>query len=94
MNTFNKDTDIRTYRREVIVRLHKKGMRQHDITEVVGCSQGLVSQVWEKYQESGEQGIASKPHPGASPLLDTSEKQQLACMIDAGAQAYGFESEY
>jgi len=74
---FNKDLDIREYRRWVIVQLHERQMSQAFISQVLGCSQSLVSQVITTYKEEGLSGLKSQEHPGARPNLSSSDKERL-----------------
>lgn len=72
-----KETDIREYRRLLMVRLSNKGLTQNEIAEVLDCSQGLFSLTLQSYEEQGRQGLESKPHAGARPALSESDKSAL-----------------
>ncbi|WP_299466878.1 helix-turn-helix domain-containing protein, partial [uncultured Microscilla sp.] len=80
-----KDTDIREYRRQLIVRLSKHELTQEEIADVVGCSQGLVSQTLQNYAADGLSGIASVPHSGPTPGLDSSDLATLEQLLSKGA---------
>lgn len=90
---FNKDTDIREYRRFIILRLNEKGMGQAAIADVVGCSQGRVSQVVQSYAKLGYEGIASQTHLGASAKLSKADKEQLKELLPKGAKHFGYVTD-
>lgn len=88
---FNKDTDIREYRRKLIVRLHEKSdLNQTEIGEILECSQGRVSQVLQEYHGGGEEELRPVPHKGAKSKLTGQDKSRLKTILDKGAKAQGF----
>ena len=93
MNNFNKDTDIREYRKQVIVRLSSQGLTQESIASAVDCSQGLVSQVLSTYEELGEEGLRTKPRKGRVPLMSDSEEADLDKRLRKGSKAFGFPTD-
>lgn len=90
---FNKDTDIREYRRLIIIRLDEKGMKQFEISDIVGCCQSLVSQVINSYNNQGYSGIASGEHKGAKSRLNKSNKESLKKFLGKGAKHFGFATD-
>ncbi|UZR97339.1 helix-turn-helix domain-containing protein [Chondrinema litorale] len=93
MDRITKDTDIREYRRKLVVRLSKRGLKQQSIAEVLECSQGLVSQVLSTYEQTGISGIKKKKHPGASPKLTLAQQQELQAHLVRGATKAGFPTQ-
>ena len=90
-STFNKDTDIKEYRRKLIVRLAEKSdFNQTEIAEIVDCTQGYVSQVLSTYQGGGLSELKSVGHSGQKSRLTTTDLSELKKMLDGGAKAQGF----
>lgn len=93
-STFNKNTDIKEYRRHLIVRLWEKTkLGQVEISEIVGCTQGYVSQVLTAYRGGGLSALNSEPHFGADSLLKSSDLTRLKSILDEGAKASGFNND-
>lgn len=90
-STFNKETDIREYRRALIVRLSEKtDLGQVAISEIIGCTQGYVSQVLTAYKGGGESALKSEMRLGKQSRLKSSDLSQLKSILDKGAKASGF----
>ncbi|EAY27337.1 helix-turn-helix domain-containing protein [Microscilla marina] len=89
-----KDTDIKEYRRQLIVRLSKHDLTQEEIADVVSCSQGLVSQTLQNYATDGFSGIAPVPHSGPTSGLDSSDLATLEQLLSKGASDYGYSEDY
>ena len=90
---FNKDTDIREYRRLIMLRLTEKGMGPTEIADIVGCSKGLVSQVLAAYESDGFDGIISGTHSGKQSQLNKSDKQKLKDYLKKGAKTFGYQTD-
>lgn len=90
-STFNKDTDIKEYRRKLIVRLAEKSdFNQSEIAEIVDCTQGYVSQILSSYQGGGLSELKSEGYSGQKSRLTTTDLSELKKMLDEGAKAQGF----
>lgn len=89
-----KDTDIKEYRRILITRLSEKtDLGQVEISEIVDCTQGYVSQVLSAYRGGGESELKSIKHPGAESRLKSSQLSELKSILDRGAKASGFNND-
>ncbi len=89
----SKQTDEkswREYRREQAWVLKQQGWKQKDIAEALGVSEGAVSQ-WMVRGRLGE--LAARPVPGKTPGLNSDARATLRDILDAGAEASGFEGE-
>jgi len=80
----------REYRREQAWALKAQGWKQKDIARALGVSEGAVSQ----WMVRGRLGaLAAQPAPGKEPKLSRQDKRALVEIVQAGAQAAGFEGE-
>ena len=78
----------REYRREQAWVLKQQGWKQKEIAEALGVSEGAVSQ-WMVRGRLGE--LAARPVPGKTPGLNQEARAKLRDILDAGAEASGFE---
>lgn len=91
---FNKDTDIREYRRKLIVRLSDEiGLKQQVIAKVLDCTQGYVSEVLKVHRQSGEAALRSVSHPGAESKLSLTDLEALKKVLAQGAKARGYNDD-
>lgn len=63
-----------------------------DVAEVIGVTPGAVSQWKTAFDERGEEGLRSKPHPGGQFKLAPERRSKLPEMLVAGPGAYGFST--
>ena len=89
----NSKTDWRELRRFRALALKKKGWKQAKIAEALGVSEGAVSQWFKKVELRGEEALHTQPKCGAPPKLSPDQLQQLAQMLLAGPETYGFEGD-
>jgi len=89
----NSKTDWREIRRFRALALKKKGWKQAKIAEALGVCEGAVSQWFTKVEQGGEEVLHTQPKCGAPPKLSPDQIQQLASLLLAGPQAYGFEGQ-
>lgn len=78
------------YRRFVAWQMHQQGIKQSQIAQTLGVTQGAVSQWIKAAREGGLQALKNHPPPGATPRLSQEDKQALVAMLEQGAQAFGF----
>lgn len=90
MSESRDDKTWREYRRERAWELKQQGWKQKDIASALGVSQGAVSQ-WMVRGRLGE--LEARPAPGKTPRLSGEEKTELVEVLQAGAEAAGFEGE-
>jgi transposase len=89
----SKQTDEkswREYRREQAWVLKQQGWKQKAIAEALGVSEGAVSQ-WMVRGRLGE--LAARPVPGKAPGLNSEAHAKLRDILDAQAEANGFEGD-
>lgn len=91
---FNKDTDIREYRRKLVVRLSDEiGLKQQVIAKVLDCTQGYVSEVLKAHRQSGKDALKSVSHPGAESELSPTDLEALKKVLSQGAKARGYNDD-
>lgn len=79
------------YTRQICLKLLAQKMKQAKIAEIIGKTQGYVSQIKKRYEMYGEQGLKEKKAAGAACKISESQKASLEKMIDLGAENNGFE---
>lgn len=82
--------EAKEYRRFVAFRMHQQGIKQCQIAQTLGVTQGAVSQWLKAAREGGLEALKNHPPPGATPRLSEEDKQQLVALLEQGAQAFGF----
>lgn len=82
------------YRFSLIVRIHEEGKTQKEISALVQCSQGWVSQVLKRYRLLGASGLKVKGKaPGKAPKLTMDQFENLKTYLLEGALAHGFPTD-
>ena len=70
-----------------------KGWSQQKIAEALGVTAGAVSQWMRRGREGGEEGLKSRPRPGAAPKLTAEQRAQIPVLLAQGAEAFGFRGD-
>ena len=73
--------------------LKAKGWSQQKIAEALGVTAGAVSQWMRRGREGGEEGLKSRPRPGAEPKLTAEQRAQIPVVLAQGAEAFGFRGD-
>ena len=73
--------------------LKAKGWSQQKIAEALGVTAGAVSQWMRRGREGGEEGLKSRPRPGAEPKLTAEQRAQIPVLLARGAEAFGFRGD-
>ncbi len=91
-NTLSKyASDWREGRRLRAWELKEKGFLQKQIAEVLGVTEGAVSQWIRRGREEGIEGLKRRVACGASPRLTDEQRAELAELLATyNAEAYGF----
>lgn len=98
----NRRGDWHEQRRLQALVLYRKGWRQKDIAEALGVSRGAVSQWMARIKDipqdqRAEQEATLKAREGKAGYpskTDTEQRQQLVALLDKGAEAFGFVSDF
>ncbi|MEZ4887620.1 MAG: winged helix-turn-helix domain-containing protein [Chitinophagales bacterium] len=88
-----KGLEAQLNRRQTIINLHEKGMKQVDIAEVVDVVQPYVSKIIRAYKQGGRKAIQPSKAKGAIPKITNEQLKELENILDQGAENYGFEGE-
>lgn len=79
-------------RNEIIVNMSEQGYSQSAIAKAVGLRQSRISQLLNAYHESPDSFLDNR-YQGKPPKLDTEMASRLEEMLEAGAEAYGFQGD-
>lgn len=82
--------DWKEWRRLRAWELWHAGWPQQEIAEVLGGSEGAVSQWIKIGREQGEEGLGGKIAEGPTSRLNPEQEAQLPALLDQGAEAHGF----
>lgn len=93
MNGNSPATAWKEARRFIAFELGEEGWGQRDIAEMLGVSEGAVSQWMKIVRLQGPAALAARPHTGAPRRLDDDQCQELLKLLTQGAVAYGFRGE-
>lgn len=86
-----KNKSAKEFRRRTIIELHKKGLTQQQIAEIVGLAQSNISVFLKRYCEQGEAAIEISSSEGAQAKLNEQQLEALQTALDKGAEQHGFE---
>ena len=86
-----KIENVTEYTHIICVKLSKENFKQEKIAEILNKSQGWVSQILNKFEKEGYEGLKEKKAKGAISKLNDTQKEELRANINRGAEAYGFE---
>ena len=84
-----KQTEFEVLRRRYVA-LHQQGWKQVAIAQALGLTQGWVSRTLTKFHEQGQDALAWRKPPGASPRLTDEQLLQLVQELNKGAENHGF----
>lgn len=83
----------REARRFRAVAMLAEGRGVCDVAQVVGVTPGAVSQWKTAFEERGEEGLRSKPHPGGQFKLPPERRAKLPNLLLKGPEAFGFSTK-
>ncbi len=76
--------------RSLVVNWLDDGKTQEETAKLVGLSQGAVSQIWTRFKEGGEEGLASRNSPWYPAKLTAEQKAMIPKLLANGPDTYGF----
>jgi transposase len=79
-------------RNEIIVSMSKQGYPQSAIAKAVGLRQSRISQLLNAYHKSPDSFLDNR-YQGKPPKLDADMASRLEELLEAGAEAYGFQGD-
>ncbi len=80
-------------RRRKAVELLQQDMTLEAVAKAVKASTSSVKRWRDAFEQAGDEGLNSTPHPGPHPRLTTKQKEQLAKLLLRGARASGYANE-
>lgn len=80
-------------RRMQAVELLRAGWKVTEVAHKFDVTPSAVSHWKTKWKELGKRALATKPHSGRPPKLNSTQKQQLVDHLDRGAKACGFDTD-
>ena len=92
--TNDRYADYREYRRMRALALARKGWKQRRIAEALGVTEGAVSQWLKAARAGGAAALRRRPIPGPRPRLTDAQREELAGLLERGAEAAGFAGEF
>src|SRR5258708_33419265 len=81
--------DWKEWRRRRAWQLWEAGWQQQEIAELLGASEGAVSQWIKRGREQGEEGLRGRVAQGPACRLSAEQEAQLPALLDQGAEAHG-----
>jgi transposase len=88
-----KSENIIEYQRTLCVKLKDEEFTQTQIANILGKTQGWVSQVLTKFKQLGEEGLKEKKAKGSTSKITVFQKDKLRILLNDGALKYGFEGD-
>lgn len=80
-------------RRRKAVELLQQDLTLEAIAKAVKASTSSVKRWRDAYEQDGNEGLNSTPHPGPRPRLTIKQKEQLAKILLRGARASGYAND-
>jgi transposase len=80
-------------RRRKAVELLQQEMTLEAVAKAVKASTSSVKRWRDAFEQAGDEGLNSTPHPGPRPRLTEKQKEQLAKILLRGARASGYTND-
>ncbi len=80
-------------RRELAIRLWKKGKIPASIARTLSASRSSVRRWLQTFECEGTRGLQAKPIPGRPPQLSSKQKQKLERLLIKGPLAAGYKTD-
>lgn len=81
-------------RRRAAAELLLRGMKLSEVARQLNASVSSVKRWKDVLRQQGLDGLKSKRHRGRAPRLDSNQKQTLLFLLERGARAEGFSTDY
>lgn len=76
--------DVQYEKRQMVIRLRKKGMSNREVAEIVGLSETYASTIWSKYKSEGQKAIAKGKRgrrTGEKKVLTKEQEQEVRKLL-------------
>lgn len=80
-------------RRRKAVELLQQEMTLEAVAKAVKASTSSVKRWRDAYEQEGDEGLSSTPHPGRRPRLTAKQKEQLTKVLLRGARGSGYSND-
>lgn len=88
-----KTKKLNEARRMIAANFFEQGLGPAEVARRLDVTHGAASHWKKALEESGRDGLASKPNVGGKPRLSEQDRARLAEMMAQGPRAHGFRSE-
>jgi len=85
--------DWKEWRRRRGWKLYQQGWKQKDIANVLGVTEGAVSQWAKRGRERGEEGLYGRIADGPKSRLTDEQQAQIPEILGKGAEAFGYRGQ-
>lgn len=80
-------------RRHLAVQRVQDGWRQKDVAAFLGVTERTVSRWMAAYRDRGDDGLATRPHPGPAPRLTPDQEQEVLSWLAHKPSNFGFATD-
>jgi len=92
MRTKGSAAELETRRRLAVTRVNE-GWKHSDVAAFLGVSLKALGKWMAAYRASGDDGLNSKPHPGAKPKLSARRERSVLSWLAKSPQAFGYKTD-
>jgi transposase len=85
---------FKEYKRDLVIRLFKKGERDETIADLTDFSVSWINQLRALYDTGGSESLRLRKPGGSVCRLNSSNFEALRNVLDKGAESYGFEGAF
>ena len=92
MDTTGSASELEARRRLAVARVNE-GWKQKDVAAFLGVSTRAVGKWMAAYRASGEDGLRSRPRPGATPKLSKRQERAVLSWVAKSPRAFGYPDD-
>src|SRR3974390_3295788 len=92
MRPTGTSTDLEA-RRRLAVRRVNEGWKQKDVAAFLGVTDRAVRGWVAAHRQAGDDGLATKPHPGPTPKLARRREQAVLSWLASSPLAFGYKTD-